>query len=942
MKEINKLSNEEKYLKLLSLKVSPSKASDYYFAYKEIEEYCLKKKIIDNPLLEITDVKTVLKVKETVERSRVFRFFHRKNKNRLIDAIGCFYKYTKAEQESFYEKQYKLQERVISENTAVNRVKPETVTERNKNIEELERIKSTSGICSKKETEWEEKVAREVAYRSVVAAKNEDNITVYEHGNKFSTVKDIHEEKNLSSEKSEEPKMEVVDFGNLTSYAYTKPIKYTYFEKPFNNFNSWKGMYVSLVNLLLENYDWIIEGLKGKSINSKNGRIDIGDLHYQGNMLSPKTLLNGVYLETNLSAYDITVKIKGLFDLCNIDYENLIIYYKEKESNRKSGTNEVLTKKREAYTQNKDKKGYIDKGESFYLWLKNEKGLAETICKNYYYSISNIDDFSRERNLFSESIYDLDSYQEVYNKTKILLQNYEFVKMNESQHNRLMATLNNYMQFIDNSSYIIEIMSDINNLYEESNEELKLYNDILVKNYPRGFRYNSPIDMRKFRVYWEKTYGEELDGSDEEIYDNIDEITIAYQRGNQTFALIPEKLLSEEHETELFSYIDKSFLKGKKAIYYKALYEELPTVLCESGINNPDMLKTYLSYVNEGQYYVDRSYLTQERGIKIDPLYEIRNYLVRIGMPVKTDELCDELSHIPRKKVELILHTHSEFIRNAKSEYFHLDTVEISEDELEGISDLINQEIEENYFMSENELTDAVKKKYPQVFERQTQFSKLGMRDTIGYKLKDKYSFKGKIISEKGKGLSMSDVYERFCQKRHSFTLKDLKALKKALNSGVIYFDAVYGNALRISKNDFASKKLANFDIKGTDEAIDRFCEGDYIPINDIEHFGSFPDAGFPWNSYLMEHYVAEYSKKYKLLHTNFNESSCVGAIVKNIADIEDFYVLIVDVIVNSNIVLDSDTALDYLCDHGFLGRRSYKDIDKAIVQAKAIREKRG
>ena len=175
----------------------------------------------------------------------------------------------------------------------------------------------------------------------------------------------------------------------------------------------------------------------------------------------------------------------------------------------------------------------------------------------------------------------------------------------------------------------------------------------------------------------------------------------------------------------------------------------------------------------------------------------------------------------------------------------------------------------------------------------------------------------GEIISEKGKSLSMSDIYARYCKSKRSFTLNNLKALKKTLNSGVIYFEAVYDNALRISKNEFVSKDLAKFDIKGTDEAVDRFCKRDYIAIKEIGYFGSFPDAGFPWNSQIL-------------------------AIVKCTSYIEDFFALVVGVIADSEFVLNIDDTLNYLCDRGFIARRSYKDIEQALIQAKVIREKRG
>lgn len=987
--EINMLSNEEKFLKWLSSILSPLKVNDYYIACKEIEEFCLKKKIIKGPLLETTDINIVLKVKEIVERSKVFKFYHKKNKNELISAIGFFYRYTKTQNDSLINTKEELELEILSKDTSTETLESDGLTENNKNLSQIASIKVNATNKEYTGSTGSNEIVR-------------GDRTFYENKNNFDTKEGIHSRQHRYIKNIEG--LNEVDFRNLDSYIYTKPIKYTFFEEVFSDFVSWAGMYVSFINLLLDDYDYIIEKLKGKSISSKNGRIDIRDKYDKRNMTSPKLLTNGMYLETNLSAKNITKKIKCILDLCRIDYENIIIYYEnnniisfdtpEDIHNRQlqsikniEGLKEVDFRNPGTYAYTKPiKYMYFEEVFSdFDSWKGMYVNFINVLLEDYDSVIEKIKGksiSSKNGRVDIGGIYDKKgmaapkilsngmyietnlSAKDITNKIKCFLDlcriDYKnliiYYIENDSTNKRYKRVEQDYRKnqtkdykeknkWLKNEKRLTETNYNVINDWtrdKKNSKNLKLYHNILAENFQKGFRFGSRIDMRKFRAYWEEKYDEKLDINDEVVYDNIDEITMSYQKGNQRFALIPETLLSEGTKRALFSYINDSFSDGKQAIYYKALYEEMQTVLCESGINNPEILKTYLSHVNEGQYYVERSYLTQEIGIKIDPIEEIRNYLNQIRIPVKVDYLCEELSHIPRKNVESTLYMNSEFIRNAKGEYFHADSVEITEDEIEGISNTINQEIVDNYFVSGDELIEIVKIKFPQVLERQPQFSKLGMRDAIGYKLKDRYSFKGEIISEKGKSLSMSDIYARYCKSKRSFTLNNLKALKKTLNSGVIYFEAVYDNALRISKNEFVSKNLAKFDIKGTDEAVDRFCKRDYIAIKDIGHFGSLPDAGFPWNSYLLEHYIADYSQKYKLIHTNFNENSCVGAIVKRTADIEDFFALVVDVIANSEIMLNIDDTLNYLCDRGFIARRSYKDIEQAIVQAKVIREKRG
>ena len=186
----------------------------------------------------------------------------------------------------------------------------------------------------------------------------------------------------------------------------------------------------------------------------------------------------------------------------------------------------------------------------------------------------------------------------------------------------------------------------------------------------------------------------------------------------------------------------------------------------------------------------------------------------------------------------------------------------------------------------------------------------------------------------------MADVFAKYAQTHDSFTLSELQGLASNLAT-VIYFDAVYKNSLRISKEQFVSKDMAQFVISDTDDALERACTGKYISIKEVENFGIFPYAGFSWNGFLLEHYVASYSQKYKLLHSSFNGSECAGAIVKRSAGIESFDDLIVDILINNQIELEKSTVLQFLCDKGFIARRRYSEIESLIIKAKAQRQRK-
>ena len=349
----------------------------------------------------------------------------------------------------------------------------------------------------------------------------------------------------------------------------------------------------------------------------------------------------------------------------------------------------------------------------------------------------------------------------------------------------------------------------------------------------------------------------------------------------------------------------------------------------------------YLSYINKGNYVLQRSYLAKDYTVQMNPEDDIREYLKEAAGPVEVERLAAELSYIPEQKIKFALSTNNDFIWNATGEYFYEDCVHFSNSELEWISQFILDGIEERDFVTGNELVEAVEAHFPDIREMYQWITPVGMRNVIGYKLNDRFSFNGNIISKYGEDLSMAEVYAKYCRKHSRFILDELNVLKQELGS-TIYFDEIYANSLRISQNEFVSQDMAQFDVEATDEAIGRICTGQYMSLQEIRDFGTFPYAGYPWNEYLLEHFVANYSQKFMLLHIGFSANVCAGAIVKQASSFKDFNDLLVDILANSNIVLDEDSALEYLRQQGYIARRRYSDIGRIVTEAKVVRSKKG
>lgn len=570
---------------------------------------------------------------------------------------------------------------------------------------------------------------------------------------------------------------------------------------------------------------------------------------------------------------------------------------------------------------------------SFSRYLSETLKMADATCRSYSSAINNCEAFAREHRLTSWQLYATDK-QTAQETIRLLLNNADFLAYNARQHNRFRAALQKFLGFIGSDLTWTAPTKDDSEPAETYRNEG--YQEVLRQYFKKGFRMESPLEIRKFKRYYTATHDRELTDPDDDISKKIKRLCIIYEGK----AFLPDVMLSEELKVELLNYIETTFAEGKAAIYYQAIFAKFSDAFLDYHIHDADMLKSYLAFIGNGRFFINRSFISKMPDVSMDPLAEVRSCLQDYGRPVTYDELFTALPHLPQSKIKSILASNVEFVNNGRSEYFHESIVHLSDEELDGIAEIIQRTIDEKDFIGGNELYDAIRAKYSYIIEENRALSMYGFRDALKAKLGDRFSFKGNIISRSGQELSMEDVFAKYARSHDSFTLAELQGLADSLAT-TIYFDTVYENSLRISRDQFVAKTAAQFPVEAMDEALDRICVGKYISLQEVTNFGAFPYAGFPWNSFLLEHYVASYSQKYMLLHSGFNGSECTGAIVKRSAGIDSFDDLIVDLLANNQIEMKKAPVLQFLSDKGYLARRRYSEIESLIVKAIAQRQRK-
>ncbi|MDO4340319.1 MAG: hypothetical protein Q4C91_19885 [Eubacteriales bacterium] len=628
----------------------------------------------------------------------------------------------------------------------------------------------------------------------------------------------------------------------------------------------------------------------------------------------------------------------------------LIQYSQETSSNEDTLGRNVLENSSEAKSPEIEKEIRVEDGSkkrvgkkndrnSYYQWLLSEQHLAIASCRSYTSAVSVAEQYAAEKSLAGTRLYDVDA-QEAKRTADALFADADFAKRNEDQHNRFKTAISKFLVFIGEEWVPSEekIAPISNGTAEEIKEtvDTEPFEAVLAERFPRGYRLGSSLEMKKYRRHYEEINGRELEIDADETERILRMCGIEHE--GKVYS--PKAMLSDELKEKLFAYIDEKLEEGRSVLYFEALFQEFSEEFLDHNIYDAEMLKAYIAYVAGGKYYIGKGYLSIEKRVSADPIDEVRTCLKEHGMPMEVDDLCKTLSHIPSDRIRALLGTHGEFVRNSKGEYFHADSFSATDEELDNIAALINEEIRKQSFISGNELYEAIKGKYPYIYERNAMFSVIGWRDALKHKLGDSFSFTGNIISGKDKELSMSDVFAAYGAEQESFTLSELLAFAENMGS-TIYFDALYQNAARVSQEHFVPRDDVSFQVKQTDKALGRFCTGTYLALPEISDFGIFPEASHPWTPYLLEHYVAFHSKRYYLMHGGYNRNTVVGAMVKRENVYDSFDDLIVDVIAESGVPLQKKDVLNYLSDNGYIARRTYTGIETLMIKARAKRNKK-
>lgn len=870
-------SIEDQYFAWLKTQVSPAQLSELYMVYTDIEDFCLKRSIIKKKLFALTALADIRKVMNTVDSNKVFRFTYKKNLSKMSSAMRFYYRFVKEHPE------------LLIQAAPMKSIQNATPME----IEPVEPFLEL------------------VQYRET-AAPSTVGTAAYK-----------------------------IDFTNIRSLAFTQPTEYSYFGEEQDKVNSWTQLYVQVAKCLLDDYPDVLRSYINRNIGGQ-GRYDFADEAGISSMTAPKKVQDNFYLETNISATDIAGKIKKLLDICNVDYENLEVYYQRRDSTEPRMISTTRT------GNSTDSSDAESSKEQFISWMR-QTGSATGTIRSYVSAIGQSGKAANEYGICDTDLFLIEDANKLQQILGNLLKISAFRDLNAQQHNRFRVAVSKLVAYRSNIGTIIA-----HTRLEEKLPELKAvepvikpqglpeetrirYTEILSEHFGEdGYQTGRPIFRGRFKRFYAEKYG----CSPAETNDRIDEIMsmVGTKRDDRVFPKQDDS--QNDLVMEIVSDILSAFASGATAVYIEAVYDKYQQPLADNlHIYNQDALASLLVAHANGKYIQRYSFLTNNfsgANAQEDLLHIVKTF----HQPQDYAAIHEKAWFIPYERMKTILVTTASIVNVAAETYFYAPNLPVSADELAHLSSLMNEELSYHSHITDVRLMQLIAEKCPSIATNTDGYTTYGLRNCLGYILRDQFAFNGPIITLKGKELSMADVFTEFVKDHEVLSVDELSALSNEMNI-VIYWDSVLSEMIRVSATELVRKDQIKFDVETIDEILDGMCPGDYVPLPEINLFLYFPNIGYPWNSYLLESYLFGCSKKFRLLHSSFIKTGVYGAMVRKDADFPDYRSLLVDVLSKSNALDSTGEALQYIVGKGYQQRRRYEGIETVIQEAKLVKEQR-
>lgn len=467
-------------------------------------------------------------------------------------------------------------------------------------------------------------------------------------------------------------------------------------------------------------------------------------------------------------------------------------------------------------------------------------------------------------------------------------------------------------------------------------ETASRWNLVLSEEFEDGLRLNG-MRLRKFRSIYEERYHDAVEPDDEKL------IAMLKQVGEFRDERIYAK--RDAGQSALMDIIQQDILQtltsGASCVYPQQLFEKYKEKLAEQlSVYTADSFKAMLLASTNRHFSVYHGTICLH-GKSANIMADVVRLFQECYEPITYTQMSEQLWYIPMDRIKYALVREKSIVLIDQETYFYAPNFPISTHELAALQQAMRRQIEDEDFLVARSLRELMKLHCPNAVMDTANWKDWGVRNVMAWLLRDQFDFNGAIICEKGAGMDTHMVFHSYCKSHDRITMDELKNLCSQLDVSGIYWDSVLAEMVRISRDEFLSKRLISFDSESTDRVLEQACPGDYMPLKDFTLFMSLPGVAVPWNGFLLESYLRDYSRIFRLEQASPVEHTPIGAMVRRISPLLTNRDLLIDVLVHDNSWHSPKEALDVLVDGGYRTQRLMgNDIAEIIKAAQMQQEK--
>lgn len=577
---------------------------------------------------------------------------------------------------------------------------------------------------------------------------------------------------------------------------------------------------------------------------------------------------------------------------------------------------------------------------SFADWITQYAGLSPATARSYRSALNTCDAFAFEKHLYSESITLCTTYNDFIIKYDTLMNDEEFMKLSELKHNYLVAALKKYREYLhaldtDFVSRISPLKAIRPDKQPSVSEEVKNNcNSILNQDFEDGYQVGDYMHQMRFLSCYEETFGCELNIEEDELdvllkyVGQIRDGRVFYKDNSETMLL-----------SSIFADMENAFENGATAVFFECVYEKYAdSLISELSVYSAESLKDIMRNDTRFQtdYHVERAAVVKN-GTSSDTTNEIRAILQSSHTPLTFEDFKKILWYVPMDRIKSELARLFEAVCVDRGTYFYALNLYISPDEKVALIKAMRSAIYSNGYLVSKKLREIFNNACPSAALDSEYFKDYAIRDILKIILQDEFDFSSSVITEKGNPLDVGQLYRNYAAEHEQLTLREIKEFQETIGLPIYWCD-IFEEMVRISATELIRKDKVQFDVDAVDDALEKMYPNEYTALKDITLFLSLPAASVRWNGYVLESYLRDYSKKFRLVQVSISNDDYYGVMLRSTSDMESYNDVAADMLAKNEGWTDEKSALRCLVDAKFQQRAKNSNIS-AIV--KAARQKR-